>query len=40
MGDFPLAEAATQQCINLPIFPTISDNQIERVSDVIHDFFK
>ena len=39
VGDLPIAEHAAQACINLPIFPTISEQQLNRVSEVIHQFF-
>jgi dTDP-4-amino-4,6-dideoxygalactose transaminase len=39
-GDFPVAEKAARECLSLPIFPEMTEVQIERVSEVIHDFFK
>ncbi len=38
-GDFPISEAASQQCINLPIFPTMTDEQQNRVVEAIRTFF-
>jgi dTDP-4-amino-4,6-dideoxygalactose transaminase len=38
-GDFPVAEKAARQCLSLPIYPELTDAQIKRVSEVIHDFF-
>jgi dTDP-4-amino-4,6-dideoxygalactose transaminase len=38
-GDFPVAEKAARECLSLPIFPEMTDPQIERVSEVIHEFF-
>jgi len=38
-GDFPVAEKAARECLSLPIYPELSDAQVHRVSDVIHDFF-
>jgi len=39
-GDLPVAEKAAEQVLNLPIFPGISDQQIEHVCDVIQQFHK
>src|ERR1043166_6215477 len=38
-GDFPVAEKAARECLSLPIYPEMTDAQIERVSEVIHQFF-
>ena len=39
-GDFPVAEKATRECLSLPIYPELTDEQIQRVAAVILDFFK
>jgi dTDP-4-amino-4,6-dideoxygalactose transaminase len=39
-GDFPMAEKAARECLSLPIFPELTDAQIQRVATVIKDFFK
>jgi dTDP-4-amino-4,6-dideoxygalactose transaminase len=39
-GDFPVAEKAARECLSLPIYPEMTDAQIERVSVVIHEFFR
>ncbi len=39
-GDFPNAEKAAQQCLSLPIYPELTDKQVQRVADVIKDFFR
>ena len=39
-GDFPVAEKAARECLSLPIFPEMTDAQTERVSEVIHEFFR
>lgn len=38
-GAFPVAEKAARECLSLPIFPEITDRQIERVAEVIQMFF-
>jgi dTDP-4-amino-4,6-dideoxygalactose transaminase len=39
-GDFPNAEKAARECLSLPIYPEMTDVLIERVAEVIKDFFK
>jgi dTDP-4-amino-4,6-dideoxygalactose transaminase len=38
-GDFPVAEQAARECLSLPIYPELSESQIQRVAAVINDFF-
>jgi len=38
-GDFPAAEKAARECLSLPIFPELTDAQIQRVADVVKGFF-
>ena len=38
-GDFPVSEKAARECISLPIYPEMTDEQIQRVARVIKDFF-
>jgi dTDP-4-amino-4,6-dideoxygalactose transaminase len=38
-GDFPNAEKAGRECLSLPIFPELTEAQIQRVAAVINDFF-
>jgi len=39
-GDFPVAEKAARECLSLPIFPELTEAQIQRVAAVVKDFFK
>jgi dTDP-4-amino-4,6-dideoxygalactose transaminase len=39
-GDFPIAEKAARECLSLPIYPELTDQQIQRVADVIRNFFR
>src|SRR5437660_15403 len=36
-GDFPVAEKAARECLSLPIYPEMTDAQIERVSEVLQE---
>lgn len=39
-GDrFPVAEAAAAQCLSLPMFPELTDAEVERVIEAVKDFF-
>jgi dTDP-4-amino-4,6-dideoxygalactose transaminase len=38
-GDSPVAEKAARECLSLPIYPELTDAQIQRVAAVIKDFF-
>lgn len=38
-GDFPVTEELAEQGLSLPMFPELSDEQIQYVSDKIHEFF-
>ncbi len=38
-GDFPVAEKAARECLSLPIYPELTDAQIQRVAAVIKAFF-
>ena len=38
-GDFPVAEKAARECLSLPIYPELTEAQIQRVVSVIKDFF-
>lgn len=39
-GDFPVSEKAARECLSLPIYPELTEAQIQRVSAVVHDFFR
>jgi dTDP-4-amino-4,6-dideoxygalactose transaminase len=39
-GAFPVAERAGRECLSLPIYPELTDSQIQRVATVIGAFFK
>jgi len=38
-GDFPVAEQAARECLSLPIYPELTETQIQRVVAVIREFF-
>jgi dTDP-4-amino-4,6-dideoxygalactose transaminase len=37
-GDFPVAEKASREVLSLPMFPELTDGQIQRVAEVVHGF--
>lgn len=39
-GDFPVAEAQSSRLLSLPIFPGITGQQQQVISDLIHEFFQ
>ncbi len=39
-GDFPVTEKAARECLSLPIYPELTDDQVQHVAAVIKDFFK
>jgi dTDP-4-amino-4,6-dideoxygalactose transaminase len=39
-GDFPVAEALSREGLSLPLYPGISDEQLEWVCEAIHDYFQ
>ncbi|MGN6367603.1 MAG: DegT/DnrJ/EryC1/StrS family aminotransferase [Phycisphaerae bacterium] len=39
-GDFPVAERACEEVLALPVFPELTDSQVERVAEVVLGFYK
>lgn len=39
-GDFPVAEKAARECLSLPIYAELTEAQIQRVAEVIQEFFR
>jgi dTDP-4-amino-4,6-dideoxygalactose transaminase len=37
-GAFPIAEKAARECLSLPIYPEMTDQQIQRVAAVVREF--
>ncbi|SHE67675.1 UDP-4-amino-4,6-dideoxy-N-acetyl-beta-L-altrosamine transaminase [Flavisolibacter ginsengisoli] len=38
-GDFPNAEAYYEECLSLPIYPTLTEEEQQYVIDILNDFF-
>jgi dTDP-4-amino-4,6-dideoxygalactose transaminase len=38
-GDFPLAEEIAETCLSLPIYPGLSETEIEYIADMIRSFY-
>lgn len=38
-GDFPVAEKAARECLSLPIYPELTEAHMQRVAEVVKDFF-
>ena len=38
-GDFPVSESSANECLSLPIYPELTDAQIQRVAAVVEEFF-
>ncbi len=39
-GDFPVAESLARESLSLPFFPGMTDHQVERVAETVHEFFR
>ncbi len=40
VGDFPETESAANECISIPLFPEMSDEQVVYVAEKVKEFFK
>ena len=38
-GEFPLAEAISRECLSLPLFPGLTEEQVQRVVDGVSAWF-
>jgi dTDP-4-amino-4,6-dideoxygalactose transaminase len=38
-GDFPVAEALARECLSLPLFPSLTEEQVERVVAAVAEYF-
>ena len=38
--DFPVAETAARETLSLPMYPELTENEIDRVAEAIHDFYR
>jgi dTDP-4-amino-4,6-dideoxygalactose transaminase len=38
-GDFPVSEEASETVLSLPLYPTLSDDQVDAVISAVRDFF-
>ena len=38
-GDFPVAERSARECLSLPIYPELTNEQVDAVAAAITDFF-
>jgi dTDP-4-amino-4,6-dideoxygalactose transaminase len=37
-GDLPWSERLSSECLSIPLYPEITNEQVDRVADVILDF--
>jgi perosamine synthetase len=40
LGDYPVSESVSQSCLSLPMFPSLTKAEIERVCEEIHRFYE
>ena len=38
-GDFPVSETGARECLSLPIYPELNDEQVRVVARAIQEFF-
>src|SRR5947207_1059327 len=38
-GDFPVSETLARECLSLPIYPGMSEAQVDAVTDAVRDYF-
>lgn len=39
-GDFPETEAAAKEIFSLPMYPTLKDEEVKYISEVLHGILK
>jgi dTDP-4-amino-4,6-dideoxygalactose transaminase len=39
VGDFPISEALARECLSLPMYPGMTEEQVETVIDAVRDYF-
>ena len=38
VGDFPVSETVAKRCLTLPMFPEMTDEQIDQVTEAVREF--
>ena len=38
LGDFPVSETVAKRCLTLPMFPEMTDEQIDQVTEAVREF--
>ena len=39
-GDFPVSEVVTSRCVSLPMFPDLTEAQVDKVAKFVQDYAK